>query len=203
MITPGAYSAAPVAKLVEELHKLPGIGPKTAQRLAFYLIRMPEEHAHELAGAIVAVKDRVSMCSRCFNITEADPCAICSDPHRDQNTVCVVEEALDVLALERTRSYNGLYHVLHGAISPMNGIGPDDLKIRPLLDRLREEPIGEIVLATNPNLEGDATAMYIHKLIPSSDLSVTRPARGLPVGGDIEYADESTLGRAIEGRQAF
>ncbi len=203
MTTPVSYSPAPIVKLVEEFSKLPGIGPKTAQRLTFYLVRMPEERARDLAEAIVGVKERVSICSRCFNITEADPCDICSDPRRDQSRVCVVEEALDVLALERTHSYRGLYHVLHGAISPMNGVGPDDLRIRPLLSRLRENPVEEIILATNPNVEGDATAMYIHGLIAPLGISVTRPARGLPVGGDLEYADESTLGRAIEGRQDF
>ena len=203
MVIHTPYSAAPIANLVEELSKLPGIGPKTAQRLAFYLVRGSDDHARALAEAIVAVKERVVMCSRCFNITEADPCAICTDSERDQTTVCVVEEALDLMALERTRSYHGLYHVLHGAVSPMNGVGPDDLRIRPLLKRLETEPIREVILATNPNLEGDATAMYIHQRIASDEVSVTRPARGLPVGGDIEYADESTLGRAIEGRQSF
>lgn len=197
------HSSDPIARLIGEFHKLPGIGPKTAQRLAYYLIRMPGEHAHGLADAIVAVKDRVAMCSRCFNLTDTDPCNICADPQRDETTVCVVEEALDVLALERTHSYRGLYHVLHGAVSPMNGIGPDDLKIHPLLSRMNDEPIREIILATNPNLEGDATAMYIHRLISPLGIEITRPARGLPVGGDLEYADESTLGRAIEGRQAF
>ena len=197
------YSSDPIARLIEEFHKLPGIGPKTAQRLAYYLIRMPSERAHELADAIVAVKDRVAMCSRCFNLTDTDPCVICLDPQRDEATVCVVEEALDVLALERTHSYRGLYHVLHGAVSPMNGIGPDDLKIQPLLSRMRDESVNEIILATNPNLEGDATAMYIHRLISPLGIKITRPARGLPVGGDLEYADESTLGRAIEGRQTF
>ena len=203
MTSQASYSSAPVARLVEEFHKLPGVGPKTAQRLAYYLIRMPEENARDLADAIVAVKERIAMCSRCFNITELDPCEICSDPQRDESLVCVVEEALDVLALERTHSYRGLYHVLHGAVSPMNGIGPDDLKIQPLLARLKDEPITEIILATNPNLEGDATAMYIYTLLSPLGVSITRPARGLPVGGDLEYADESTLGRAIEGRQTF
>ncbi len=197
------YAAAPIARLIDELSKLPGIGPKSAQRLAFHLIRMPESRARDLAAAIVDVKEGVSMCSRCFNLTEADPCAICSDAERDPARVCVVEEALDVLALERTRSYRGLYHVLHGAISPLNGVGPDDLKIRPLLARLSEEPVREVILATNPNVEGDATAMYINALVSPLGVSVTRPARGLPVGGDLEYADESTLSRAIEGRQDF
>lgn len=198
-----SYSATPVTRLVEEFHRLPGIGPKTAQRLAYYLVRMPEEHARSLAEAIVAVKERIVMCSSCYNITEDDPCAICSDPGRETATICVVEEALDVLALERTHSYRGLYHVLHGAISPMNGVGPDDLKIQPLLARLRDNSVPEVILATNPNLEGEATAMYIHRLLEPLGVKLTRPARGLPVGGDLEYADEATLGRAIQGRVAF
>jgi recombination protein RecR len=197
------YSAAPINRLVEEFHKLPGIGPKTAQRLTYYLIRMPDENAHSLAEAIVAVKESVEMCSRCFNITEADPCSICSSPERDETIVCVVEEPLDVLALQRTHSYTGLYHVLHGVISPMNGVGPDDLKIQPLLGRIRDGDIQEVILATNPNLEGEATAMYIHKLLEPLGVRLTRPARGLPVGGDLEYADEATLGRAMDGRQSF
>lgn len=200
---PGTYSAAPIARLIEELSKLPGIGPKTAQRLTFYLVRMPEARARDLADAIIGVKELVSACSRCFNITDTDPCVICADPRRDPHAICVVEESLDVLALERTRTYNGLYHVLHGAISPMNGIGPDELRIQQLISRLESEPVHEVILATNPNVEGDTTAMYIHRLIASKGVSVTRPARGLPVGGDLEYADESTLGRAIEGRQTF
>ncbi len=203
MTMPGTYSAAPIARLIEELSKLPGIGPKTAQRLTFYLVRMPEARARDLADAIIGVKELVSACSRCFNITDTDPCVICADPRRDPHAICVVEESLDVLALERTRTYNGLYHVLHGAISPMNGIGPDELRIQQLISRLESEPVHEVILATNPNVEGDTTAMYIHRLIASKGVSVTRPARGLPVGGDLEYADESTLGRAIEGRQTF
>ena len=203
MTTDGVLGAAPVARLVDEFHKLPGIGPKTAQRLTYYLVRMPEEQARSLAEAILAVKDRIVLCSRCYNITESDPCAVCTDPDRDPTRICVVEEALDVLALERTRAYKGLYHVLHGVISPMNGIGPDDLKIQPLLGRVRSEDIQELILATNPNLEGEATSMYIHSLISPLRVKVTRPARGLPVGGDLEYADDVTLARAIEGRQEF
>ena len=203
MTTDGVSAAAPVARLVEEFHKLPGIGPKTAQRLTYYLIRMPEEESRALAEAILAVKERIILCSRCYNITESNPCAICDNANRDQTSICVVEEALDVLALERTRSYRGLYHVLHGVISPMNGIGPDDLKIQPLLDRLRSGEVQEVILATNPNLEGEATSMYIQRLISPLGVKVTRPARGLPVGGDLEYADEVTLARAIEGRQEF
>ena len=203
MTTDRRTTAAPVARLVDEFHRLPGIGPKTAQRLAYYLIRMPEEQARSLAEAVLAVKEQVVLCSRCYNITEVDPCAICGDPARDQATLCVVEEPLDAVALERTDTYQGLYHVLHGVISPMNGIGPDQLKIQPLMERLRAGQVREVILATNPNLEGEATAMYINRLVAPLGLSVTRPARGLPVGGDLEYADEVTLGRAIEGRQRF
>ena len=198
------YSAVePVTSLVEQFHKLPGIGPKMAQRLTFYLVRMPEEEARSLAEAILGVKERTVLCSQCYNITEADPCDLCGDLARDRARICVVEEPLDVLALERTGVYMGLYHVLHGVISPMNGVMADDLKIQPLLVRIRAGEVDEIVLATNPNLEGEATSMYIHKLIAPLGLKVTRPARGLPVGGDLEYADEVTLGRAIEGRQDF
>lgn len=196
-------TAAPVARLVDELHKLPGVGPKTAQRLTYHLIRMPDEQARSLSEAILAVKDRVVLCSECYNITESDPCKICTNPARDRTCICVVEEALDVLALERTNAYKGLYHVLHGVISPMNGIGPDDLKIKPLLGRLKRGGVEEVILATNPNLEGEATSMYIYRLIGSQGIKVTGPAHGLPVGGDLEYADEVTLSRAIEGRRAF
>lgn len=203
MTTDGVTGVAPVIRLADEFNKLPGIGPKTAQRLTYYLIRMPQEDARSLAEAILAVKERIVLCSQCYNITESDPCEICRSPNRERSRICVVEEALDVQALERTHSYKGLYHVLHGVISPMNGIGPDDLRIRPLLERLKGDEVEEVVLATNPNLEGEATSMYIHKLIAPLGLRVTRPARGLPVGGDLEYADEVTLGRAIEGRQEF
>ncbi len=204
MNEPGAYSSGdPVGKLVEELHKLPGIGPKSAQRLAYYLIRMGDEHSRALADAILAVKQRIILCSACANITEADPCRLCEDSSRDRTRICVVEEPMDVPALERTGAFNGLYHVLHGAISPMNGIRPEDLKIAPLLERLKGAEVTEVVLATNPNLEGEATSMYLQGLISPLGIRVTRPARGLPVGGDLEYADEVTLGRALEGRQEF
>ena len=203
MTTDGVPAAAPVTRLVEEFHKLPGIGPKMANRLTYYLIRMSEEDARSLADAIVAVKERIILCSQCYNITDTQPCAICSNPNRDRSRICVVEEALDVVALERTGSYRGLYHVLHGVISPINGIGPDDLRIRQLLPRLDSESVQEVILATNPNLEGEATSMYIRRLIAPLVPRVTRPARGLPVGGDLEYADALTLGRAIEGRQDF
>ena len=196
-------SADPVGKLVEELHRLPGIGPKTAQRLAYHLIRMGDEHSHALAEAILAVKQRIILCSACANITESDPCRLCMDSSRDRSRICVVEEPMDVPALERTGAYGGSYHVLHGAISPMNGIRPEDLKIASLLERLKGSEVTEVILATNPNLEGEATSMYLHGLISPLGIKVTRPARGLPVGGDLEYADEVTLGRALEGRQEF
>ncbi len=191
-----------VTQLIEEFHRLPGIGPKTAQRLTFYLLRAPKEQAEALALAVQQLKERITTCSICSNIAEEDPCAICKDDSRDRSLICVVEEPLDVLALERTREYRGLYHVLHGAISPVEGIGPEDLKIQELLTRLRNDPgIREIVLATNPNLEGEATAMYLERLIKPLGVRLTRLARGLPVGGDLEYADEVTLTRALEGRR--
>ena len=193
----------PVAKLVEAFHKLPGIGPKMAQRLSYHIIRMPNSEATSLAEAIVGVKDRIVLCSVCHNITENDPCNVCSDSTRDGARICVVEEALDVVSLERTGAYRGLYHVLHGVIDPMNGIGPENLKIKSLLDRINGSTVTEIILATNPNLEGEATSMYLQRLISPLGILVTRPARGLPVGGDLEYADEVTLSRAIEGRQEF
>ena len=196
-------AAAPVADLIEEFHKLPGIGSKSAQRLTYYLVRMPQDEAQRLAEAILAVKERIIFCSQCQNISEVDPCPICTNPQRDRSMICVLEEPLDVLALERTHCYNGLYHVLHGAISPMNGIGPEELRLRELLDRLKDGSVQEVVLATNPNLEGEATAMYIHRLVSSLISKVTRLARGLPVGGDLEYADEVTLTRAFQGRQEF
>jgi recombination protein RecR len=196
-------AAAPVVRLIEEFNKLPGIGPKSAQRLTYHIVRMPTQEARSLAEAILAVKEKLVFCSSCQNITETDPCIICSNPRRDRETICVVEEPLDVLALERARCYRGLYHVLHGVVSPMNGIGPDDLRIKELLARLKEGSVKEVVLATNPNLEGEATAMYIQRLIAPLGIRVTRLARGLPVGGDLEYADEVTLARAFQGRQEF
>lgn len=195
--------AAPLARLVEEFYKLPGIGPKSAQRLAYYLLRMPETEAQALAAAIIEVKERVTFCSICQNVTEADPCRVCSDPVRDRTVICVVEEPLDILAIERTQAYRGLHHVLHGAISPMDGIGPEDLKIRELLERFRTDEVREVILATNPNLEGEATAMYLSRLIRPLGIKTTRLARGLPAGGDLEYADDVTLTRALEGRQEF
>jgi recombination protein RecR len=194
-------TAPPLARLIEEFYKLPGIGPKSAQRLAYYLLRMPPAEAYSLAQAIIEVKERVTLCAICQNVTEIDPCRICSTDQRDHTVICVVEEPLDILAIERTASYKGLYHVLHGAISPMDGIGPEDLKVSELLSRLRDGSVTEIILATNPNLEGEATSMYLSRLLTPLGLRVTRLARGLPVGGDLEYADDVTLTRALEGRQ--
>ena len=197
--------APPVAALVEELSKLPGIGVKTAQRLTFFILRSPTEQARRLAEAIIRVKESIIYCSRCFNITETDPCPICSNSGRDQDIICVVEEPLDVLALEKTAAYKGLYHVLHGALSPLNGIGRKDLRIDELLKRLAKGTTHEIILATNPGFEGDYTAGFIKDAIKDEltlpQLRVTSLARGLPLGSDLEYADEGTLGRALEGRR--
>lgn len=192
-----------VKRLVEEFSRLPGIGPKTAQRLTYYLIRSSVEQSESLASAVLSIKKSIVLCTVCFHITEKDPCGICAEETRDSGRICVVEEPLDVIALERTGSFDGLYHVLHGSISPINGIGPGDLQINSLIERLTDGSVKEVILATNPNLEGEATSMYINNLISGMDILVTRPARGLPVGGDLEYADEATLGRALEGRQAF
>ena len=194
-------TAQPMARLIQELNKLPGIGPKSAQRLAYFLLRAPEEEARALAEAIIAIKERITFCSLCQNITESDPCPICQDNNRERDKICVVEKPLDVLALERTRGYHGLYHVLHGVLSPMDGVGPEDLKIKELLSRLEGGSVKEVILATNPNLEGEATAMYLQRLIAPLGIKVTRLARGLPFGSSLEYADEVTLTRALEGRQ--
>lgn len=191
----------PIARLIEEFNKLPGIGPKTASRLTFYLLRANEEQAVALAQAIVEVKEKTLYCSRCFNIATTDPCAICSNPNRDQRALIVVEEPLDVLAFERTGEFSGLYHVLHGSISPVEGINPDDLKIRELLGRVKSEPIDEVIIATNPTTEGRATQHYIARELIPVGVKVTALAQGLPVGGDLEYADEVTLGRALENRR--
>jgi len=193
--------APPVAALIEEFSKLPGVGVKTAQRLTFFLLRSPADQARRLAEAIMRVKESIVYCSRCFNITEVDPCLICSNPNRDQEVICVVEEPLDVLALEKTGAYKGLYHVLHGALSPVEGIGPKDLRIEELLKRVQEGTVREVILATNPNFEGEYTANYLQKELKSLPLKVTGLARGLPIGGDLEYADEGTLSRALEGRR--
>jgi recombination protein RecR len=198
---PVISAAAPVARLIEEFHKLPGIGPKSAQRLTYYLLRVPADEARALAQAILEVKEKTVLCSVCQNIADSDPCAICSNAERDHSAICVVEEPLDILALERAGAYRGLYHVLHGVISPMDGVGPEDLKVQELLSRLRSGDVREVIMATNPNLEGEATAMYIARLISPLGVKVTRLARGLPVGADLEYADNVTLARALEGRQ--
>jgi recombination protein RecR len=197
----------PVARLIEAFARLPGIGPKTAQRLTYHLLRTPETEARTLAAALIAMREQVVFCERCFNISDAPLCSICRDPMRDQRKLCVVEEPLDVLALERTSEFRGLYHVLHGAISPIDGIGPDRLRVRELLDRAdeahqRAEPFEEVIIATNPTLEGEATAMYLAERLEGVVGSVTRIARGIPVGGDLEYADEVTLIRALQGRRA-
>lgn len=195
-VTPG-----PVTRLIEAFAQLPGIGPKTASRLTFYLLRRPAEQAETLADALRDLKQRIVFCSVCYNITEVSPCTVCSDEGRDRSIVCVVEEPLDVVAIDRTGEYRGLYHVLHGAISPVEGIGPDELRINELLARIKAHPVQEVLLATNPNLEGEATAMYLARLLQPLGVRVTRLARGLPVGGDLEYADAVTLGRALEGRR--
>jgi recombination protein RecR len=194
----------PVAKLIDEFSRLPGIGPKTASRLTFFLLRAPKEQSEALADALRELRERTTFCSICFNITEADPCAVCADEKRDRSVICVVEEPLDVIAIERTRDYRGLYHVLHGTIAPVEGIGPDELRIAELLSRFNSAPpVREVIIATNPNMEGEATAMYIARQIEGRGVRVTRLARGLPVGGDLEYADEVTLSRALAGRQAM
>jgi recombination protein RecR len=194
-------TAAPVARLIEELHRLPGVGPKSAQRLAYHLLRASRDEAQALAEAILEVKERIVLCSSCQNITDVDPCLICADQGRDRSVICVVEEPLDILAIERTRGHKGLYHVLHGSISPMEGVGPEQLKVRELLERLRDGAVTEVIMATNPNLEGEATAMYVSRLLQPLGVRVTRLARGLPMGGDLEYADDLTLARALENRQ--
>jgi recombination protein RecR len=192
-----------VTRLVDELSRLPGVGPKTASRLAYYLLRAPLEQVQSLGEAITQLRDRITFCSQCFNITEADPCPICTDQRRERDIVCVVEEPLDVLAIERTGEFRGLYHVLHGAISPVDGIGPEDLRIGELVERVRGASIAEVILATNTSLEGEATAMYVQRQLRALEVTVTRLARGLPVGGDLEYADAITLARALEGRRSM
>jgi recombination protein RecR len=196
----GAYAAV-VQDLIDELGRLPGVGPKSAQRIAFHLLKLPKEDALRLAQAIGEAKDRVAWCSRCFNLSEGELCGICADDRRDATVVCVVEEPKDLVAVEKTGEYRGRYHVLQGAISPIEGIGPDRLRVKELLDRLDPEGITEVILCTNPNIEGEATAMYLGRLLTPLGTRVTRIASGLPVGGDLEYADELTLGRALEGRR--
>ncbi len=194
-------TAGPIARLIDEFSKLPGIGPKSAQRLTYHLLQAPAEKSDNLAKAIMGLKQSLSFCSVCCNITDTVPCIICRDNERDHSKICIVEEPADILPLERTKKYNGLYHVLHGAISPSDGIGPEELKIKELMLRLNDGLIKEVILATNPNTEGEATAMYIQSLIIPLNIHVTRLARGLPYGADLEYADDITLSRALEGRQ--
>jgi recombination protein RecR len=191
----------PISKLIDSFMKLPGIGPKTAVRLAFFVLTMKEDTVLDFAKALVNAKRNMSYCSQCGHITDRDPCYICEDNRRDRSTICVVQDPKDVIAMEKMKEYNGLYHVLHGAISPMDGIGPEDIKIAELIKRLQDNTVQEIILATNPNIEGEATAMYISRLIKPTGIKITRIAHGLPVGGDLEYADEVTLSKALEGRR--
>jgi recombination protein RecR len=199
--------ARPLQKVIESFERLPGIGPKTASRLAFYLLRVPQEQLEAFAQSLSNLKKQTVLCSSCFNIAETDPCSICTDPHRDRTTLCVVETPLDVLALEKAGSYQGLYHVLHGAISPLNNIGPEEIKIKELIQRIRNLSLAieELILATNPNMEGEATAMYISQKLKIKNLKfkISRLGIGLPTGGDLEYADDNTLKKALEGRQAY
>ena len=195
------YYPEPIAKLIDAFSRLPGIGPKTAGRLAFHVLRMKEEDVVDFAKALVSVKRNLLYCSICCNITDTDPCRICQDKGRDPSMICVVQEPKDLVAMERTKEFHGYYHVLHGAISPMEGIGPDDIRVAELLRRLSDERVQELILATNPNVEGEATAAYLSRLVKPFDLKVTRIAHGLPVGGDLEYADEVTLTKALEGRR--
>ena len=192
-----------VDKLIQEFNKLPGIGPKSAQRIVYYLLRAPDEQASLLAEALLSLKQEIKLCSVCFNVTDSDPCRICSNDQRDRSKICIVEQPQDILALEHTRTYDGLYHVLHGAISPTEGVGVGDVRINELMERLRNGLVKEVVMATNPNLEGEQTAMYLNRLILPLGIRVTRLARGLPFGSELEYADDVTLTRAFEGRQEF
>lgn len=192
--------APSIEKLIESFERLPSIGHKTAQRLAFYMLDLSNEEVKEFTDSIINAKKNLKFCSKCFNISDTEPCNICSNPKRDEGTICVVEDVRDVLAMERTHEYNGVYHVLHGSISPMNGVGPDDIKIKELLSRIMGGEVKEIILATNPRVEGEATSMYISKLVKPLGVKVTRIARGIPIGGDLEYTDEVTLSKALEGR---
>ncbi len=195
------YYARPVVKLIEELSKLPGIGGKSAHRLAFHILSMDEKVALGIASSIIEAKKKIKKCSVCGNLTDVDPCIICSDEKRENSIICVVENSKDIAAMERIKEFKGKYHVLHGAISPMDGIGPEDINLKSLILRLQKEDVHEIILATNPNIEGEATAMYIARLIKPSGIKVTRIAHGIPIGGDLEYADEVTLSKAMEGRR--
>ncbi|OEH91936.1 recombination mediator RecR [Bacillus solimangrovi] len=195
------YYPEPISKLIDSFMKLPGIGPKTASRLAFYVLEMKEEDVLEFGKALVNAKRQLSDCSICHHITDRDPCSICDDSHRDQSMICVVQDSKDVIAMEKMKEYTGLYHVLHGAISPMDGVGPEDIRVPDLLKRLHDETVQELILATDPTIEGEATAMYISRLVKPTGIKTTRIAHGLPVGGDLEYADEVTLSKALEGRR--
>lgn len=195
-----SYYSPTIEKLIESFEKLPSIGHKTATRLAFHMLNLNIEDTQEFINSIIEAKKNLKYCSKCFNITDTDPCPICSSPKRDQSTICVVEDVKDVVAMEKTHEFKGVYHVLHGSISPMNGIGPEDIKIKELLERLKETDVNEIIIATNPRVEGEATAMYLSKLIKPLGIKVTRIARGIPIGGDLEYTDEITLLQALEGR---
>ena len=195
-----SYYSPSIEKLIESFEKLPSIGHKTAQRLAFYMLDLSNEEAEEFTNSILNAKKNLHFCSKCFNISDTDPCNICSNPKRDESVICVVEDVRDVIAMERTHEYNGVYHVLHGSISPMNGVGPDDIKIKELLTRTMDGSVKEVILATNPRVEGEATSMYISKLLKPLGIKTTRIARGIPVGGDLEYTDEITLTKALEGR---
>ena len=196
-----SYYSPSIEKLIASFEKLPSIGHKTATRLAFHMLNLNEESTKEFINSIIEAKKNLRYCSKCFNITETDPCPICSSPKRDQSTICVVEDVKDVVAMEKTHEFKGVYHVLHGSISPMNGIGPEDIKIKELLERLRDTDVKEIIIATNPRVEGEATAIYLSKLIKPIGIKVTRIAHGIPVGGDLEYTDEVTLSKALEGRR--
>lgn len=201
MAVRGGGTPEPITRLIEAFNRLPGIGPKSAQRLAYYVLRAPESEATALATALRDVKTRIQFCKTCWNITEHDECAYCGDLQRDRSVICVVEEPLDILAVERTSSYRGLYHVLHGVLNPMDGIGPDEIRLRELIERLRDGAVTEVIMAMNQSLEGEATAMYIQRLAGPAGVRVTRLARGLPSGADLEYTDDLTLARALEGRQ--
>jgi len=198
-----SFIAEPVARLIEEFNKLPGIGPKSAQRLTYYLLRSPDEEAKALAQAILTLKEKIKLCSICFNTTDCDPCLICQDKERDRSKICVVEKPSDILPLERTGKYNGVYHVLHGTISPAKGIGPEELKVKELLSRLQGSSVTEVIVATNPNVESETMALYLQRIITPLGIRITRLARGLPFGAELEYADDLTLGQALQARQEF
>jgi recombination protein RecR len=198
-----SFVAEPIAGLIEELNKLPGIGPKSAKRLAYHILRSSDEEAKALAEAILTLKEKIKLCSVCFNNTDCDPCRICQDKERDHSKICVVEKPSDILPLEQTGKYNGVYHVLHGTISPTQGIGPEELKIKELLTRLKDDSVTEVIVATNPNVESETMAMYLQRIITPLGIRVTRLARGLPFGAELEYADDLTLGQALENRREF